>query len=346
MKIKLFTLAMCFYIIPAMLSPAIVPYLGGVVSKEAYYTISISVIAVFLGFLVHLYMKRKILIFTGREYSLLLSVLAKALIFIGVGAFLIGVVNVGGFPLFTGNVFRVKLYNSPYWSLFVLAQVGVFLIAWLKCHNSNIVISSFYVVVVILCALLSGGKGPLLLTLIFYYATRFKLSNIKASKVIIAGLIFLALFFAINTIRTQISGISLIQVPYYIFFGFVNFSDIAYSFPGSGCFYSIPIIGCDFVFDNSLLEIKTWNVYTALMPLYIDGGNFLVFIFFFFISVVFSLSYNSRGVITLDYLFVYIFYFFMMAHNGYMFNSGVLFLMLLFFLSLDVFKGCLGRENA
>lgn len=327
----------------SLLSLVILPFLGGGLSNEAENTIMLSIAGCFLGYIVSTLIPNKRIVNHGMSYVNLIRKLSLVFMLIGAVSFFIGIVAVGGPPLILGNEVRVALYNSPYWSPFVLGQLGLFFAAWTSINGLKLcVFSKFLIFIILFFSFLSGGKGPLLLSLLFLFALRYKDRKFKLASVVKLLILICFFFVFINSIRVGGSLVGLIQIPYYLFWGYQNFSDIAFVYPQVDCLYTVPISSCEFTNVSFDLADSTWNVYSALMPIYLDGGNVYVFLFFLFLTLVFFVTEKTHGVVLLDYIHVYLIYFLMMSHNGYMFNSGTLVMILFPLIFLEFFRSVRG----
>ncbi|WP_068929484.1 hypothetical protein, partial [Acinetobacter pittii] len=125
----------------------------------------------------------------------------------------------------------------------------------------------------------------------------------------------------------------------YFFYGFENFVRIAPIYT-SECLHSVPLLNseCQFTYDNDSLVNPTFNVYTALMPIYADGGSVLVGLIFFVFSFLIGLIKDYKNSFFITFLFYLAHYFFMMAHNGYVFNSGSFVVLLILFFIFDFIR--------
>ena len=172
-----------------------------------------------------------------------------------------------------------------------------------------------------------------------YLIPRYKHIKINFGKLLYFIIPFFLLFFSVNYLRVNADSVDYFAPIFYIYWGFVNFSEFAGNLSLT-CFSSNPFGMCQLPFSDDFLVVKTWNVYTALAPLYADGGIFYTSIFFGI--VIFLLVYSSRiyGSLFFDYLHYICFYFLFFAHNGYAFSSKSIYLALTMFFVLDVYRMC------
>jgi hypothetical protein len=146
--------------------------------------------------------------------------------------------------------------------------------------------------------------------------------------VLLGAIALLTALIGVNLMRSDTSfGDVLAQPIYYLIWGFVNFDAEAVG-SVSPCVHTVPIVGCQFSVYNSYLISPTWNVFSAISPIYIDGG--VVYVAIFFLIAGFALGHfeQSPSSSLNDYFYFVFNYFFLMAHNGYAFYSNTFFVSL------------------
>lgn len=316
-------LGILLYVIPALSSFFVVPMLGYSYSSAGGIVIFSSALAAILGYVLSA-------LIPGKEYSnsrhpsksyLLFSYILMA---VGILSSILNHLRIGSIPLLSGNQSRVELQNSILWNIYILCSVGIFIFSFASIRHKPKKIGWQLLVGYLILALASAWKGVLVNFLFLYFLPRFKNSKISILTILLAATIFAAMFLLINGLRGGDFLSTLSQPIFYIYWGFVNFDSTA-SFATSSCLHSLPLIGCKFSVDDSDLIVSTWNVYTALSPIYIDGGLPLVIGVFFFFGFLSGFFEKSKNRLVFDYLQYVAFYFFFLAHNGYIFYSSVYF---------------------
>ena len=195
-----------------------------------------------------------------------------------------------------------------------------------------------YIFIYFLFCFFSGWKATVV-NLVFILAIhRLKVFGISIKAILLSTLIFMMMFFIVNFFRGGMTGINLMEPIFYSIFGFYNYSFIASgSYPD--CLYSLSVVsGCKFVFDNALLPIPTWNVYTALTPLYIDGGDRYIGVYFLLAGFFLSVSARIKNSIFLNFVYFTSVVFFFYAHNGYLFDSNIYYILAIFFMFFDFIR--------
>ncbi|WP_252720684.1 hypothetical protein, partial [Acinetobacter sp. RIT698] len=225
-----------------------------------------------------------------------------------------------------------------FWNLFTFSSmVGLFFSGYvyfiLNVKFDKIIKYSIFLLFFL--TFLTGWKGVLINYLLIFFSYYIFYIKIKVSLLLKIFVIFLLIFFGINALRSGLYTVSFVELFNYLFYGFENFSRIAPSYT-SECLHSIPLFNCQFTYDNLKLINPTFNVYTALMPIYADGKSVLVGFVFFLCAFLLGLIKDYKNSFFFAFLFYLLHYFFMIAHNGYVFNSGsfVIVLFLLFILDL------------
>lgn len=246
--------------------------------------------------------------------------------------------KVGGIPVLGNNQLRVDLFQSIGWNLFILGNFSLFLCAHYKIPT----IGSLFFAVLLIIAFLSGWKGAVLGIVLAFFAPKLKHTSLGFWKVVFSFLIVFIIFFLINYLRNR-SVLDVVTLSGYIYWGFLNFDQLAVDY-SSNCFLTLDAFNAfseRCAFKYSELQNPTWNVFTALTPIYIDFGYIGICLFFFFVGLVYGLSVKSNSVLS-NYLFFSLSYFLLIAHNVFLFKSLSMFVMLigaLVFLFLEnIFK--------
>lgn len=333
MKFSISQLGILLYVIPALSSFFVVPLLGHDYSPAGGDAIFSSAVASVLG-----YLSSKI--FAPHNIENINSHPCKSYLFysyvflsFGIVCALINFLRIGSLPLLSGNQARVDLQNSILWNLYILGSIGVFLFSFAEMRRKASKIGWYLLLLYFFLALLSAWKGTLLNFLFLFFMPRYKSIKISSLKIFYFSIFFLLLFVFINGLRDGNFASTLTQPVFYTYWGFVNFDNSATT-SVSNCLHSIPLFGCKFSVDDKDLLISTWNVYTALTPLYVDGGIFLIISVFFMFGFFSGYFERRKNRLLFDYLSYLSFYFFFLAHNGYIFYSSFYFstLFLIFFL--------------
>lgn len=310
------------YVIPAITSILVVPELGYEFSDTGIKVILLSVIMAVFGYVFGTSASRR------RQSNYRLGAcrsyirVANSLLVVGVVCAILDFAKIGAIPLFADNEARVALVGSFLWNGYILGAAGLFLLSFCRSKTKVSRMSTVLVVVYLLLALISGWKGTFLNFLLLLMVPRLKGKQIPVFYLAIAIVPFSALFIAVNILRAQATLDDVFAQPlYYIYWGFVNFDSLSLQ-ATSNCIHSVPLIRCKFTVDDGDFLSSTWNVYTALTPLYIDGGRILVGCAFFALGALLAILERIAGSLTRDYLYYLCFYFFYLAHNGYAFYSS------------------------
>lgn len=334
MKIRFNMVAISLYILPALIYLYLTNLSNIVFYEPSLFAVHISlfftIIGFFCGSLLSSRLSFKLFDFPPKIYFLIIKLLLSfAIISISIQLVKYGI------PLLN-NSLRADIQQGYLWNIFTFCSMlslffssYVFFVLHIKF---DFYIKSLIILLIIL-TILTGWKS-VLLNYIFIFSSFFVLyKKMKLSILLKAFLAFLVIFFGINAIRSGIYTINFEEFFSYFFYGFENFVRIAPSYT-SECLHSIPLLNteCQFSYDNESLINPTFNVYTALMPIYADGGSFLVGFMFFTFSFLLGLLKDYRNSFFITFIFYLTHYFFMMAHNGYALNSGsfIILLVLLF----------------
>lgn len=312
--------ALLGYIIPALSAPYALYILGFDLSRQATITIFISAFAGIVGYISGgIYSKRRLTGITRNE-RLISKPLSNIILSIGLLAICGLFISTKSIPLITGGDDRLLLQNSILWNIYILSSVGLYL----RCITSDKsdgwkknILSNLYLI----SAFLTAWKGTLFLFLIMRFLPNARGKRFNLINYILFSILFLVIFVFINGFRNDRLDSALYDPIYYAYWGFVNF-DTGALVGSSGCLHTLPLIGCQFAIDNSDLINSTFNVFTALSPIYRDGGDFLVFIFFaIFGFLVRATDFKTNSLLS-GYFFVVSCYFFLFSTNGYIFNSS------------------------
>lgn len=320
MKIKYSFLALLLYLVPALSSYPAIRWLDGSLNSDAIFAIYLSAVSSIFGYSVGNILHRRNMKHEGHWNFTILTLAAYALLILAIISSALNFYRIGSFPLFSGNIERLRLWESFLWNLTVIGSSGVFLISWIKANSSRISLKFGWALIsiYILLTLLSGWKGTLVNGIIMAMSPFMKNKRIGATFIATSFAALLILFYTVNSIRSDFSPW---DAPlYYIYWGFVNFSDLAFQ-NFDDCLYSVPVFGCHFNATPDQLTNPTWNVFTALTPLYLDGGLLLVGIFFFVSAYLLAWSSKRFNSLLSDYIFYLMTYLFFLAHNGYIFDS-------------------------
>lgn len=332
--------AIFLYLLPALLYL----YLTNLSKVDFYqdplFAIKASILFTMLGFFLGSLCAGKIK-FKLRDFSSIIYLnTSKTLISVGIFSVLFQLFKFG-IPLFNNDI-REYIQQGFFWNVFTFtSMLGLFFSGYYCFVLQERIDKSFKVLILILLffTFLTGWKGVLINFLFVFFSYFILYREIKISLLVKIGFLFLLIFFGINALRSGIYSISFLELFNYLFYGFENFVRISSNY-FSNCAHSIPLFNCQFTYDNSALINPTFNVYTALMPLYADGGVVLVCGVFFIFSFLIGMIKNYKNSFFISFLFYLLHYFFMIAHNGYIFNSGsfIIILFLLFFIDLTRIK--------
>lgn len=186
----------------------------------------------------------------------------------------------GQLPLLSSGQGRVELQQTLFWNMYILGMLGVFLYSRATIGRRQSIRGRTLVAIYILFALLTAWKGTLILALVSYVSPRIRGVSLKIIPLSIGLAALLFIFLAVNVLRSGISFEEGLKQPiFYLIWGFVNFDAEAVGH-SSACLHTIPIFGCQFSVENSYLISPTWNVFSALSPIYLDGGVLYVALFF------------------------------------------------------------------
>lgn len=340
MKIRFNVVAISLYILPAL----IYLYLTNL-SKITFYGPSLFAIQVSLFFTVMGFFFGTI--FSRRLSFKLFDFPPKLYLFIIKLLLSFAIVSISiqllkhGIPLLNNNL-RADIQQGYLWNVFTLCSMLSLFFSSYVYFVLNIKFD-FYIkgliFLLLILTILTGWKSTLL-NFIFIFSSFFVLyRKIKLSILLKAFFGFLIIFFGINAIRSGVYSINFEEFFNYFFYGFENFVRIAPIYT-SECLHSVPLLNseCQFTYDNDSLVNPTFNVYTALMPIYADGGSVLVGLIFFVFSFLIGLIKDYKNSFFITFLFYLAHYFFMMAHNGYVFNSGSFIVLLILFFIFDFIR--------
>ncbi|MFV5516117.1 hypothetical protein [Acinetobacter gerneri] len=336
LKVRFNVVAIFLYLFPALLYLYLTNLSKVNFYDESLFAIKVSVFFTVGGFLLGLMLSRK-LTFKLINYSsnfYLLS--AKFLILIAILSISIQLLKFG-IPVFNNSI-REYILNGIFWNIFTFSSmVGLFFSSYLY-FSQNIKFDKFFKFLLFLLfflTFLTGWKSVLINCILIFFSFFILYKNIKITLLMKIFFTFLVIFFGINALRSGNYTVSFLELFNYLFYGFENFSRIAPSY-SSNCLHSIPLFNCQFSYDNAQLINPTFNVYTALMPIYADGKSLLVGLVFFSCAFLLGLIRDYKNSFFIFFLFYLLHYFFMMAHNGYVFNSGSFFIVLVLLLILDL----------
>jgi oligosaccharide repeat unit polymerase len=328
MRFSFSFLALSAYIIPALLAVLFSSTYGYDLTSTGLLVILLSVGATLTGAILGSARPRSIpklirrpQIPVGFPHLLGYSFLIVGLISISIDFYL-----VGSIPILSNGTGRIELQHSFLWNIYILCAFGVFLYSFSSYWSGHRRLGLALSVLYIFAALISAWKGTFLFILILFLTPYVKYMRIPLFYITISVISILTLFFLVNYFRsdTPIDHVAQ-QLMYYLIWGFVNFDAEALN-STSVCLHTIPIVGCMFSVNNDLLISPTWNVFSALSPIYLDGGPVYVFLFFLVLS--FLLTYLERRSTSISgtYFYFLLIYWFIVAHNGYSFYSSSLIL--------------------
>ncbi|MGN5727015.1 O-antigen polymerase [Acinetobacter calcoaceticus] len=336
MKIRFNVVAISLYMLPALIYLYLTNLSKITFYEPSLFAIQVSLLFTIVGFLFGTIFSKKLNFkffdFPPKIYLFII----KLFLFLAIGSVSIQLLKYG-IPLLN-NSLRADIQQGFLWNIFTLSSMlslffssYVFFVLKIKLDF----LLKILIFLLLVLTILTGWKG-ILINYIFIFSSFFILyKKIKISILFKAFIAFLVIFFGINAIRSGIYSINFEELFNYFFYGFENFVRIAPTYT-SECLHSVPLLNsnCQFVYDNDSLINPTFNVYTALMPIYSDGGVVLVGIIFFIFSFLLGCIKDYKNSFFITFLFYLLHYFFMIAHNGYAFNSGsfvfVLFLLFVF----------------
>lgn len=338
LKLRFNIVAISLYLIPALLYLFVNNLSGFIFYQDPLFAIKLSIFFTIFGFLTGSLISRKIN-FKLKEYSSDFYInISKFLLLCGVVSIFFQLLKTG-IPLFNNGI-REQIQQGFLWNIFTFSSIIGLFISGYSYFVLKLKFDIFFKIIVFLLILftfLTGWKG-VLINYLLIFSTYFVLyRNIKISILLKIGFLFLLIFFGINSLRSGVYSISFTELFNYLFYGFENFVRIA-PYYNSECLHSVPLFNCHFTYDNGLLVNPTFNVYTALMPLYADGGNILVGLFFFTFSFLLGVIKDYRNSLFISFLFYLLHYFFIIGHNGYIFNSGSFVISLMVFLIIDLIR--------
>ena len=335
MRFSISQLGILLYVVPALSFFFIGPILGYEYSHAGGGAIFCSAAAVVFGYLASFLFRPPVKQSVRMPYKSYL-VYSKLILMLGLACAILNMVRVGEIPLFSGNQnqVRAELQGSFLWNVYIFCSIGIFIFSTSQLKRNPGRIGWVLICTYIILALLSGWKGVFLNFIFLFLVPRYKNIRIPVSAVLRFSLFFFAVFFIVNGIRSGGFISALAQPVYYIYWGFVNF-DI-YAVPAdSSCLHSVPFFGCKFEVDNAELVDPTWNVYTSLAPLYIDGGALLVSVVFFVFGFFSGYFERREGRLLYGFLCYVSFYFLFFSHNGYLFYSSFYILSSILVIILD-----------
>ncbi len=326
MRLRLSTVSYLAYALPALLATALLPKLGYVFSEEGSFAIFASIAAGCLGLL-------SAGLIVGRTRRLDLPrwnrtdhSLSIFLMLAGLAAIAANFAIVGQIPLISSGSGRIELQETYLWNVYVIGSLGLLMYSRVTIGQRHGRFGKFLVSTYIISAIMTAWKGTFILFLVAYLCPRLRHQSVRFDHLIVGATSGFFLLVLINLLRAEASLTEVLAQPvYYLTWGFVNFDTEAIGH-SSSCLYTVPLLGCQFAVDNRYLLNSTWNVLTALSPIYIDGGIVYIFIFFFFIGALVRVTENLRSSLLIDYLYFVSCYFLLLAHNGYAFYSRSFFL--------------------
>lgn len=338
LKTRFNVVAISLYLIPALMYLFITNLHKIYFYQESIFAIQASIFFAITGFLIGFIFSSKKK-FKLKDYSDFFYInSAKFLIICGILSVSFQLIKYG-IPVFNNNI-REYIQQGVMWNIFTFSSIiGLFVSSYI-CFSLKIKVDIFFKVLIVFLfflTFLTGWKGVLINYILIFFSYFIFYKKIQVILLFKIGFSFLLIFFGINALRSGIYNISFLELFNYLFYGFENFVRIAPSY-SSDCLHSISLFGCPFVYNNDALINPTFNVYTALMPLYADGGVVLVGFIFFLFSFLLMFVKDLKNSFFVSFLFYLMHYFFIIGHNGYVFNSGgfVIALIVLFF--VDVFR--------
>jgi oligosaccharide repeat unit polymerase len=324
LRTNLHQLAILSYVGPALLAVFLAPAYGYSFSPHAVFVILASVAATLSGVIAsELVRRRNPKRKRAKLSSQLYRAIAYALIAAGSTAMILNFMSIGSVPLLAKGAGRIAMSANALWNIYIFCGLGLFVYATqIRQSGKPTALGNILSVLYISLAIASAWKGTALFMLTMLATPLMRGRHIKISHVIFAGVTLTLFFFSVNWMRSSNNSFAdLINQPiYYLIWGFVNF-DVEAIGHISNCFHSIPGLGCKFEVDNSTLLIPAFNTYSALAPLYLDGGVLLVLLVFFFVSFFLGVSTSFGDGLFTNYVFFLCVYFLFLAHNGYMLYS-------------------------
>lgn len=338
LSVKLVNIPVFFYVFTALSAQWIISLIGASISDEAMNVIYLSVIPVLLvGLLPQIFKLPKITFKSERSsYNNIYIYLARFFMILGLLSVSLNFFMIGGIPLFSGNSIREIFTASVLWNIFIFCSVGLFMEGYRLRHFRSNYFNKILLYLYIASSILTGWKAAFINFSLMYLVSRYPDLKISVPKIVGILLLVGALFLIMNFLRAGGGDLGLEEIFLYMYWGFVNFSNIAFQ-EKSDCLYTNFFDNCKFVFDNQMLENPTWNVFTALTPIYIDGGSLYIFLYFTIASAFFLYAGRVRGSIGFSYMRYIVMYFIFIAHNGYYFNSKAGLISLIFMLFIDIF---------
>lgn len=335
-QINLQLLAILSYIAPALIAIILAPAYGYQFSFNGKAIIATSIFATLLGYIASgLFRPRNY-----RAIQLDIKTSSAAAIFlmtIGIAAIVLNFHATQSVPLLNQGMGRLAMSTSPLWNVYIFCGIGLFIYAsTINRPGKSSRLSSALAIAYVLLALASAWKGTALYFVFLFAAPLLRNRRIRMKYLLVAGATFTILFFGINGMRSANNSFGdLINQPvYYAIWGFVNF-DAEVIGHLSDCLHTIPGFGCRFEVPNATLIIPAFNTYSALAPIYLDGGALLVFVVFFSMALMLGVTARRRDSLINNYVFFLCVYFFFMSHNGYMFYSKTYLVALAFFATLS-----------
>lgn len=329
-----------FYIITALSADLVLGLIGGSISLNAKYVIYWSVIAIAVGAIIPQaikWPKLQMKIHCKSEEKIY-KWLARILMATGIICVWINFALIWNIPLVGGNDVREVFTESLFWNAFIFCSLGVFVEGYRSRVYYDDSLNRKLVIFYLISSVLTGWKAALINILLMYVTAKHLDQKINILKLFSLLFLIAGVFLLINFLRAGGGDWGGQELFLYMYWGFVNFSNIAFN-EKSDCFYTNVFSDCKFVYDNSMLENQTWNVYTALTPIYIDGGVLYVGLYFFTISLIYFVSGKVSGSLFFAYMKYLSMYFIFIAHNGYYFNSrsGLITGLFMFILDLSIF---------
>lgn len=321
-RLTLPKIAILAHLGPSVLALILAPRFGYNFSAEGTFVMLTSIVATLAGFMLSLLIPKSS---TGAQADLpdgTLILLSYTLLLVGAVAMAANFFAVRSIPLLNGGIGRIDMSHSILWNIYVLCGIGAFFYAHeIRTAGKTRLIGNFLIAIYVALGLASAWKGTVLFVLILFATPLLHGKQVRTRDLLIAVAAFAILFFAVNGMREGNTISALIRQPmFYLIWGYVNFDSEALSHV-STCIHSIPGFGCQFGLPNEILINPAYNVYSALTPLYIDGGPILVFLVFAIMAfAVNAADRRPRTPFTSYVLFLGV-YFFVMAHNGYTFYS-------------------------
>lgn len=327
-------LALLLYAMPALSALWVTPILGYEFSNAGIVVLVASVMSSVVGYFLSKFVHVNEVDGQDSHPNKSYLQISYLILSVGIAAGLLNFARIGSFPLFSGNEARVMLQSSFLWNLYILCSIGIFIFSFAESRRGATKVGWFLFGFYIFLALMSAWKGVLLNFIFLFFLPRYKNSYLTVSRLLKLFFYFIVAFVFINSLRGGSFLSTIYQPLFYIYWGFVNFDSVAIG-ASSSCLHSLPVVGCNFYVDDAQLISQTWNVYTALSPLYVDGGLPLVCFVFFIFGFVLGFSKRKSNRLLYDYLFYVSFYYFFLSHNGYLLYSSFYFSALLLLIFLE-----------